>query len=107
MGEKVWQNRFHSEKLPTLDSVVIQAEDVVKTKDIYQLVVCHVLFIAGHQGFLYSIRCTDGNIWSPIEDGEAYLGTDRKTWLNVKREGVERFEQILRERTEIGVQWKK
>lgn len=69
-----WRNDRKSHDNPTMDFVVIQAEDLIDSKRNFNLIVCHIQTLRG-RGFMASVRSLGGM----HNDGVCY-GTDETAY---------------------------
>ncbi|MFA5184909.1 MAG: hypothetical protein WC551_00270 [Patescibacteria group bacterium] len=76
-----WRDDVHPDEQPTVRSVVTCARDVICEKDIFQLIIHHVLSIHG-KGFVASVRCITGG---PC--GVVHLGTTSEAYAKAMEEG--------------------
>lgn len=68
----VWRDDNRSSEQPTVDKIVICAEDVAEEGVDYNLVICHVRSLEG-RGFIPSVRSRRTN---DMQNGDLVLGPD-------------------------------
>jgi|SRR5882724_7237950 len=88
----VWRKQNHLNEHPTVDTVVIHAEDKIYERNIYELVICHVNSFHG-KGFMPSVRFED----SLCYNGEVILGTDQAAYDQAKMTGEQRLEKFIKD----------
>jgi hypothetical protein len=93
---EIWRNDLNPSGIPTVESVLIHAEDSIDEQGDYRLIVSHIDSFPNGKGFM--ARVSSKFPGSGGETGHVHRGTGQDAYEAAKREGERMLKRWLEKR---------